>query len=150
MAFAGGPFNHFVLESLVTLGRRLREVPDEVGLLTTVSGMLSKPGLAVWSASPAHAPALLADLAAEARAATQVLAVVDAPPADESAATVASFTVTYGGVDGLEPVRTAVVADLADGVRTAATCEDAETARLAVAEGLVGRAIKVKDTTFRL
>jgi hypothetical protein len=63
---------------------------------------------------------------------------------------VASFTVTYGGADGLEPVRTAVVADLPDGVRTAATCEDAQTARLAVAEGLAGRTVTVKDTTFRL
>jgi hypothetical protein len=63
---------------------------------------------------------------------------------------VASFTVTYGGADGFEPVRTAVVADLPDGVRTAATCEDAFTARLAAAEGLAGRTVMVKDTTFRL
>ncbi len=150
MAFAGGPFNHYVLQSLVTLGRRLREEPDELGLVTTVSGMLSKPGLAVWSASPPRGAPLLADLAEEAVAATEVLPVVDTPPAEETAATVASYTVTYGGVDGLEPVRTAIVADLADGVRSAATCEDADTAHLAVAEGLVGRAVKVKDTTFRL
>ena len=52
----------------------------------------------------------------------------------------ASYTVTYGGETGLEPERTAIVADLPDGVRTAATCEDAHTARLAVAEGLIGRA----------
>ena len=52
MTFAGGPFNHFVLQSLVALGRRLRSDPGELGLVTTVSGMLSKPGLAVWSADP--------------------------------------------------------------------------------------------------
>ena len=62
----------------------------------------------------------------------------------------ATFTVTYGGPGGLEPVRTAIVADLPDGVRTAATCEDARTARLAVAEGLIGLAVEVKDTTFSL
>ncbi len=150
MAFAGGPFNHFVLQSLVTLGRRLRDDPDELGLLTTVSGMLSKPGLAVWAASPPREAPLVADLAREALAATETLPIADAPLPDECAATVASYTVTYGGVDGLEPVRTAIVADLADGVRSAATCEDADTAHLAVAEGLVGRAVKVKDTTFRL
>jgi acetyl-CoA C-acetyltransferase len=132
------------------LGRRLRDEPNELGLVTTVSGMLSKPGLAVWSASPPDAPLLLADLGHEAVAATAVRPVIDSPPATEQDATVASFTVTYGGADGLAPVRTVVVADLADGVRTAATCEDAETARLAVAEGLVGRAVKVKETTFRL
>jgi acetyl-CoA C-acetyltransferase len=150
MAFAGGPFNHYVLQSVVTMGRRLREEPGALGLVTTVSGMLSKPGLAVWSASPPDGAPLLADLAEEAVAATEVLPVVDTPPAEETAATVASYTVTYGGTDGLAPVRAVVVADLADGVRTAATCEDAETARLAVAEGLVGQAVNVKDTTFRL
>lgn len=150
MAFSGGPFNHYVLQSLVTLGRRLRDEPEELGLVTTVSGMLSKPGLAVWSASPPRRAALLADLAMEARAATEVVLVADDPPASETAATVASFTVTYGGADGFEPVRTAVVADLPDGVRTAATCEDAQTARLAEAEGLAGRTVMVKDTTFRL
>ena len=157
MTFAGGPFNHYVLLSLVALGRRLRagagRPGDRLGLVTTVSGMLSKPGLAVWSADPPAGPggrSLLADLAAEATAATDVVPVLDAGPGVPAPATVASFTVTYGGADGLEPVRTAIVADLADGVRTAATCEDAHTARLAVAEGLIGRAVEVKDTTFSL
>jgi acetyl-CoA C-acetyltransferase len=152
MAFAGGPFNHFVLQSLGVLGQRLRAEPAEQGLLTTVSGMLSKPGLAVWSARPpaGRGEALLADMAAEVIAATEVVPVVNVPPAATTPATVASFTVTYGGDQGCDPVRTAVVADLPDGVRTAATCEDAETARLAVTEGLIGRAVSVKDTTFSL
>ena len=157
MTFAGGPFNHFVLQSLVGVGRRLRagagRPGERLGLVTTVSGMLSKPGLAVWSADPPAAPGgrpLLADLAAEATAATDVVPVLADGPGVRSPATVASFTVTYGGADGLEPVRTAIVADLPDGVRTAATCEDADTARLAVAEGIIGRAVEVKDTTFSL
>jgi acetyl-CoA C-acetyltransferase len=152
MTFAGGPFNHFVVQSLAVLGARLRAEPAEQGLLTTVSGMLSKPGLAVWSASPpaGRGEALLADMAAEVIAATEVVPVVEVPPAATTTATVASFTVTYGGGQGFDPVRTAVVADLPDGVRTVATCEDAETARLAVSEGLIGRAVSVKDTTFSL
>ena len=152
MAFAGGPFNDFVLQSMRVLGERLRGEPAEQGLVTTVSGMLSKPGLAVWSATPPAGAvgALWGDLATEAVAATEVVPVVDVAPAAPTAASVASFTVTYGGAEGLEPVRTAVVADLPDGVRTAATCEDAGTARLAVAEGLIGRTVSVKDTTFSL
>jgi acetyl-CoA C-acetyltransferase len=150
MTFAGGPFNHYVLLSTTTLGERLRDAPAQRGLITTVSGMLSKPGLGVWSASPPEGAPLLADLAAEAVAATEVQPVVDAAPARHTAASVASFTVTYGGPGGSEPERTVVVADLPDGVRTAATCEDARTARLALDEGLVGRTVEVKDTTFRL
>ena len=34
------------------LREKLRDDPAEQGLQTTVSGMLSKPGLAVWSATP--------------------------------------------------------------------------------------------------
>jgi acetyl-CoA C-acetyltransferase len=151
MAFAGGPFNHFVLQSMVTLAGRLRADPSELGLVTTVSGMLSKPGLAVWSASPPSAdrPALVEDLGAQTVAATETVPVVPVAPSD-AAATVVSFTVTYGGADGSDPARVAIVADLADGVRTAATCEDAATARLALAEGLIGRDVRVKDTTFSL
>jgi len=152
MTFAGGPFNNFVLQSMVALARRLRAEPSELGLVTTVSGMLSKPGLAVWSASPpdrARGP-LLANMAAESMAATQQVPVIDLPPDRNTPATVASFTVTFGGPDGLEPVRTAIVADLPDGVRTAATCENAATARVALAEGLIGRDVHVKDTTFDL
>ena len=151
MAFAGGPFNHFVLLSTVAVGRLLRERPDQLGLVTTVSGMLTKPGLAVWSATPpADEPGgLVADLAAEAAVATELVPVADPAPSS-AAATVVSFTVTPGPDDPAEPVRTAVVADLPDGVRTAATCEDAEVARLALAEGLIGWAIHVKDTRFSL
>jgi acetyl-CoA C-acetyltransferase len=152
MAFSGGPFNHFVLQSLRVLGRCLRQEPGAQGLLTTVSGMLSKPGLAIWSATPpaGGGAALLADMATETTAATAVVPVVDAPPSAATTATVVSFTVTFGGDEGFDPVRTAIVADLADGVRTAATCEDSDTARLGVTEGLIGRAVSVKDTTFSL
>jgi acetyl-CoA C-acetyltransferase len=150
MAFSGGPFNHYVLQSLVALGHRLRDEPGELGLVTTVSGMLSKPGLSAWSATPPRQAALISDVSAADRHATEVVRVTEEPPKNETSATVVSFTVTYGGSDGYEAVRTAVVADLPDGVRTAATCEDAQTACLAVAEGLAGRTVIVKDTTFRL
>jgi acetyl-CoA C-acetyltransferase len=150
MAFAGGPFNHFVLMAHAALGQQLRAHGTELGLVTTVSGMLSKPGLAIWSATPPTGAPLVADLGDEAAAATAVVPVAPSPPTTPSAGCVVSFTVTYGGDDGLEPVRAAIVADLPDGVRTAATCEDATTARLAVTDGLIGRTVEVKDTTFSL
>ena len=120
------------------------------GLVTTVSGMLSKPGLAVWGATPPAAGGRPADLAAEADTATETRPVIEAPPADPVRAAVVSYTVTYGGADRLEPERTVIVAELPDGVRTAATCEDASTARAALAEGLVGRTVELKDTRFRI
>ena len=92
---------------------------------------------------------MVADLGPETVAATEFVPVAAEAPA-EAGATVVSFTVTYGGPDGTDPVRTSVVADLAHGVRTAATCDDAATARLALTEGLIGRDVRVKDTTFTL
>ena len=157
MTFAGGPFNNYVLQSGADLVRRLREEPTELGLITTVSGMLSKPGLAVWSGTPPPQPGgpLVGDLATESLAATPVRPVATpqspggrAGPAGP--ATVISFTVTYAPDDPWEPVRSAIVAELADGERTAATCEDEAIARLANSEGLIGRGVHVKDTAFSL
>jgi hypothetical protein len=61
---------------------------------------------------------------------------------------VASFTVTYDAADPLQPVRTAIVADLPDGTRTAATCEDAAIARAALTESLIGQTVQIEHTTF--
>jgi acetyl-CoA C-acetyltransferase len=151
MTFAGGPFNHYVLQSGAALVQRLREDPGQLGLITTVSGMLSKPGLAVWSCAPPSHPdgSLLGDMAAEATAATEVVPVASAPP-PAGPGTVVSFTVTYATDNPFEPVRSAIVADLADGERTAATCEDGATARHVLAEGLIGRTVRIEDTTFTL
>lgn len=66
MAFAGGPFNNFVLQALAQLVLRLRARPSDLGLVTTVSGLLTKPGLGVWSATPPDRGPLIADLAASA------------------------------------------------------------------------------------
>jgi acetyl-CoA C-acetyltransferase len=147
MSFAGGPFNNFVFNATAALVGQLRQQPEQLGLMTTVSGMLSKPGLAVWSCTPPPAGALLADLGPATMAATE-LAPVAEPGAARGPATVVSSTVTYGVDDPLEPVRTAVVLDLPDGTRTAATCEDPLLAAQCVAEGIIGRVVHVEGTTF--
>jgi acetyl-CoA C-acetyltransferase len=73
MAFAGGPFNSFVLQSTAAMVPVLREDPGSAGLVTTVSGLLTKPGLAVWS-TEAHAGGTLSgDLGAEAGRRTETI-----------------------------------------------------------------------------
>jgi hypothetical protein len=116
-----------------------------------VSGMLSKPGLAVWSSAPPPAAggALCEDMAADAVAATAQHPIA-APGHAGGPATVVSFTVTYGADDPLRPARTAIVADLANGDRTAATCEDEAFARHALAESPIGQIVHLEDTTFAL
>ena len=149
MSFAGGPFNNFVLNATAAVAALLRAQPSELGLITTVSGMLSKPGLAVWSATPpaTEQGALIADLAGSPDIDTPARPVA-LPESPGGPATVASFTVTYDAADPLRPARTAIVADLPDGTRTAATCEDAAIAHSALSESLIGQTVQVESTTF--
>jgi acetyl-CoA C-acetyltransferase len=149
MSFAGGPFNNFVLNSTATVAALLRAAPSEQGLITTVSGMLSKPGLAVWSATPPESGTFVADLAGSPEVDTPSRPVAP-PDSPGGPAVVASFTVTYDAADPLQPARTAIVADLPDGTRTAATCDDAAIALFAVSESLIGQAVHIAGTSFSL
>jgi len=54
MAFAGGPLNNFVLQSTATMARTLRQNPAKKGLVSCVSGMLTKQAFGVWSCTPAE------------------------------------------------------------------------------------------------
>jgi acetyl-CoA C-acetyltransferase len=146
MSFAGGPFNHYVFQAMTELVPRLRAAPSDLGLITTVSGMLTKPGLAVWACHPPeHAP-LIADLGDDARAATPVAPIAEAGAAGDG--TVVSSTVTYGTDDPLQPVRTLAVIDLADGTRTAAASHDLALARQAEQETLAGTTVHVEGASF--
>ena len=55
MAFAGGPFNNFTYQATAAVVERLRAAVGRLGLVTTVSGLLTKPGLMVWSTEPGPA-----------------------------------------------------------------------------------------------
>jgi acetyl-CoA C-acetyltransferase len=146
MAFAGGPFNSFVLHATAAMARRLREQPG-LGLVTTVSGMLTKPGLAVWSSAPDGGPPLVDDLAASATAATDTIAVASG---HEGPATIAACTVTY---DGMEPKELVAILDTNDGSsssssRVIAKSSDADLMTRAMSEELVGTTFEVSGNTL--
>lgn len=75
MPFAGGPWNSYVLQSTAAMVERLRADRGALGLVTTVSGFLHKPGLAVYSTLPGPEPVEVADLGPRAEAATAARAV---------------------------------------------------------------------------
>jgi acetyl-CoA C-acetyltransferase len=145
MAFAGGPFNNFVLQAMAAVGERVRAEPGSLGAVTTVSGLLTKPGVGVWSARPDGRPPLLADLAAEVGSATGVLEVVETLDGYEGTATVVTYTVTY---DGMDPVRTVALCDTDDGRRCVAVSGDAELAAHSIAHELIGTRVIVGQGTF--
>lgn len=144
MAFAGGPFNNFVLQSTVAVAERLRGDPSALGMVTTVSGLLTKPGIGVWSAAPDGRPPLVGDFAGQAAAATNLAEVAEDDPATQdvvSRARVISATVTY---DGMEPVHILALCDQPDGRRTVAMSDDRTLAAHVVAQGLAGESVEVR------
>ncbi len=127
MTFGGGPLNNFVFQATVKMAQLLREQPAEVGLVTTVSGMLTKQACALWSAQYGVGGWALADVTEAVREATELCELVaDA----EGEGTVAGYTVLY---QGDSPWRAIAVFDLPDGRRTAAYSE-----RSAVIEAMQG------------
>ncbi|MGH9093232.1 MAG: acetyl-CoA acetyltransferase, partial [Acidimicrobiales bacterium] len=143
MAFAGGPFNNFVYQSTAAVVPLLRDEPGRLGMVTTVCGLLTKPGLAVWSAGPDGRPPLMEDLAAEAREATPTVEVLDGY---RGPATVVAATVTY---DGQTPARVVVLAEVdGDGPRCVAAAEDPALAADVVAGDLRGATVQVDGSTF--
>ena len=149
MSFAGGPFNNFVLNATAAV---VAPPPGPAGgtraghhgvghALQTGAGRLvrltSGPALARWPTWPDR-PRSIRPAGRWRR------------PKPRGPAEVASFTVTYDEDDPLRPVRTAIVADLPDGTRTAATCDDAAIALSALSESLIGQTVHIAGTTFSL
>jgi acetyl-CoA C-acetyltransferase len=137
MAFAGGPLNNFVLQAMARMVEVLRADPGSSGLVTAVSGMLTKQGVSLWSTRAPSRSFTFADVTDSVAAAT---ARVEVTAVDEGRGTVASYTVLY---DGTEPSRTILLCDLSDARRTIVSPTDAALARRAVAEELCGRPVRI-------
>jgi acetyl-CoA C-acetyltransferase len=147
MAFAGGPFNNFVLQGLVDVVDKLRAEPGTLGAVTTVSGLLTKPGIGVWSASPDGAPPLVADLGASCEKETETIGVIESLDGYAGDATVVTYTVTF---DGMDPVRTVVVCETADRIRCVAISDDSDVAARGTNHELVGSRVRVAEGKFDL
>ena len=52
MSFAGGPLNSYVLHSLAKMVSKIRETKDSTGIVTGVSGMMTKQSYAILSNNP--------------------------------------------------------------------------------------------------
>jgi acetyl-CoA C-acetyltransferase len=147
MAFAGGPFNNFVYQATAAVVETLRASPGALGMVTTVSGLLSKPGIGIWSTEPDDRPPLIADLADQAAATTETVEVHETLEEYAGTASVVSYTVTF---DGQEPKRTVVIGDTPSGNRCVAFSDDVDLARHAVAHELGGATVLVRSGSFAL
>jgi acetyl-CoA C-acetyltransferase len=156
MTFAGGPLNNFVLQAIVKMVERLGALgPGAHGLVTAVSGMLTKQGFVVLGTGAGAAASgpgpdhgspepgfAFADCTAEAAAATPVRSLLGEHAGE---GTVATYTVLY---DGLSPTTIAAVIDVSPAERVVALCPDPVAAEEATRVELCGRSVAVHGTTF--
>ena len=141
-SFAGGPWNNFVLQTTAAMIERLRMQRNAKGLVSTVSGLLNKPGLAVYGAEPGDAPLLLDDLAGTAERATEA---VEPIAGYVGPARVAACTVSY---ETMDPAKCTVIADTPDAKRCVATADDPVLARRATHEEMIGTTVTIDGTSF--
>ncbi|MFE3200020.1 hypothetical protein [Embleya sp. NPDC059237] len=138
MAFAGGPLNTYALHATVEVTRRVREGGD--GLVTSVSGMVTKQAGALWSARPAPGGFRAVDVSAE-------LPARPVDPDHTGPARVVGCTVAF---DGGEPAVAIVVVEGegGGGVRSVASSTDADVLASMRTDAWVGRAVRVSGAAF--
>lgn len=136
MTFAAGPLNHYTFMSVAAMAQRLRAEPGAVGLTTAVSGLLTKPAIALWSTDPGDRPFAWADVTEEAIARTRR---VEVDGDATGAGTVVGCTVLY---DGGEPATGVAVVQVGD-VRTVALTDDRDVAADMTVIEWVGRDVQV-------
>lgn len=112
MTFGGGPLNNYVLQSTAKMVEVLRADPSATGLVTCVSGMLTKFAGALWSATPPERPFAAIDVTAAVEADMPPRTV--GPPRDETSREV-GYTITYDGSGA--PARRISIVEYADGSR---------------------------------
>ncbi len=145
MSFGGGPYNNYALQSTARMGRLLRANRGHKGLVSTVSGVLTKQGFGLWCRDRPPGAWHAADLT-EAVA----LAVGERPVLADHVGhgRIAGYTVLH---EPNQPVRAIAVVDVEDGARALATSTDpAVTAAFEGDREFVGEMLAVHGESFQL
>ena len=138
MAFAGGPYNNYVLQATCRMGQLLREGRGRHGLVSSVSGVLTKQGFGLWSREPGHNGFVLRDVSGD------VARAIGTKPVVESASgrgAIAGYTVVY---ERGKPPRGVAVVDVDDARAVVQSEEPALVARMESVE-LCGTSVRLGD-----
>lgn len=141
MAFAGGPLNSFVLQSTATMARLLRKEPKKTGLVSAVSGMLTKQGFCIWSATPNQSGFQCDDVS---NATASAVGTTPLNPEYVGQARVAGYTVN--SIPGF-PDSLIAVCDTTGGERAIATSDQATLINAACTEELCGRDVSITESS---
>jgi acetyl-CoA C-acetyltransferase len=137
MTFAGGPLNNYHLVATAAMAARLRAAPGATGLLTCVSGLLTKVGATTWRSGIAAEPFAATDLTRGVAAATATRPL--RPDLAGEAIVVAATVVHERG----RPVRAVAVVEAADGGRAVARSVDPTVVARWVADDPIGLPVDV-------
>ncbi len=142
MPFAGGPLNNYVLQATVRMVEMLQARGGGTGMVSSVSGFLTKQAWGIWStAAPARDFAHV-DVRDEVAAAAPPRQVLETYGGEGS---IAGYTVLYGG-DG--PQHAVAVVDTDAGDRCVAINADYDVIAAMETEEFVGRRVRVDGNQF--
>ncbi|HEY3674096.1 MAG TPA: acetyl-CoA acetyltransferase [Acidimicrobiia bacterium] len=145
MTFGGGPLNNATFQALARMVPMLRDAPGTNGLLTFISGIITKHGISVWSTTPPeHDGFAYADTSDAVATGTPALEVVGD---HHGVAAIEGYTVAH---EGGEPRYTTIVATTADRTRVVARNDDADLAAMMAADEWCGRDVTVEGDRFRV
>lgn len=139
MRFAGGPLNNYGLQATARMAEVLRADPGSTGLVTTVSGFLTKQGFGIWSTEPPLEGYRSEDCSAAVKAETPTRPL---EAGFTGTATIAGYTVMY--LAG-KPLKAVAVCDLPDGGRTVVADEASELVQAMTREEFCGRRVRVSE-----
>jgi acetyl-CoA C-acetyltransferase len=137
MPFAGGPLNNFVLQALVRMTEVLRAAPGSTGLLTAISGIITKQGLSLWRSGAPERPFVHEDVGTEVAATARPMRVV---ANRDGAGTVTSYTVLC---EGGEPRTGVALVNFSEEERTIASTVDAGVIQDMMDSEFCGRRVRV-------
>lgn len=140
LTFAGGPGSNYATHSLAAMAARLREQPDSLGLATAVGWYMTKHAVAVLSARPAAKPFAALDVQDRVDRLPRREAATDAGRAE---APIEAYTVIHGR--GGSATIGIVSGLLADGRRTFAKSDDADTTAELLRSDSLGRRVRLRD-----
>ena len=142
MAFAGGPYNNYVLQATCRMGQLLRDAKGRNegrhGLVSSVSGVLTKQGFGLWSREKGRNGFVLRDVSDEVARAIETVPIVESA---SGRATIAGYTVLY---ERGKPPRGVAVVDVDDARAVVQTEDPALVARMESVE-LCGTPVRLGD-----
>jgi acetyl-CoA C-acetyltransferase len=141
MPFAGGPLNNYMLHATAQVLMRIRDNNSEVGLITGVSGMMTKQALAIWGKNPAMDFQSM-DVTAEAEKLE-----VPVPMSDlkKGNATIIGCTTLY---EKLNPIKAVFYAEDSQGHRLVLTSNDQKIIKQVEEEECIGLKINFSNKQF--